>query len=127
MRRILTSHDCDSRSRIVEVDWTRRWNNYTSVSDLSSALVLSMTAGALTSLAGTDPSPEVDSVMPAPGETHVMRMGFPPGAPMLSSEIDLAAFRAGSNGPSVVVSALVGVHDASTDGDGSRTVKGGRS
>ena len=94
MRRIVTGHDSNGRSRVVEDGRPPRWNDYASVPDLSAALVWSTRAGESTNIAGTDPTLGVDSVVPGPGETRVMRLVFPPDASMFSAEVDFAAFGA---------------------------------
>lgn len=94
MRRIVTGHDSDGHSKVVEDGRPPRWHDYTSVPDLSVAVLWSTKAGVPTNHSGADPTLDVDSVVPGPGETRAMRLVFPPDSAMMSPDIDLAAFGA---------------------------------
>ncbi|MDX3114247.1 cupin domain-containing protein [Streptomyces scabiei] len=92
MRRVVTGHDEDGRSVVVDDGPVPRSREFTSLPGWVSRLPWATDPGEPVSRAGEDPTPKVTSLLPAPGGTRFIVLTFPPDAAMADPAFDPVAF-----------------------------------
>ena len=101
MRRLVTGHDDEGRSVVVDDGVSPRTHSYTNFPGFVTGLAWATDPGRRASRTGEDDSEKVDSFVPAPGGTRLITMVVPPDAWMASPDFDGIAFVAEQmeNGP----------------------------
>ncbi|MCQ9179784.1 cupin domain-containing protein [Streptomyces sp. IBSBF 2953] len=92
MRRVVTGHDEDGRSVVVDDGPVPRSREFTSLPGWVSRLPWATDPGEPVSRAGEDPTPKVTSLLPAPGGTRFIVLTFPPDTAMADPAFDPVAF-----------------------------------
>ncbi|MFF4259847.1 phosphotransferase [Streptomyces sp. NPDC001663] len=92
MRRVVTGHDESGRSVVVSDGPVPRSREFTSLPGFVSRLPWATEPGAPVSPTGDDPTPEVTSLLPAPGGTRFIVLTLPPDSAMADPAFDPAAF-----------------------------------
>jgi len=90
VRRVVTGHP-RGKSVVVSDGQTRKARDYVNIPGMSSALLWSTEATPKVPHDGTDAISEKSLYVPAPGETRLMLVTFPPDSVMMSSSFNPAA------------------------------------
>lgn len=92
MRRVVTGHDENGRSVVVSDGPIPRSREFISLPGWVSRLPWATEPGQRLSRTGEDPTPEVTSLLPAPGGTRFIVLTFPPESALADPAFDPAAF-----------------------------------
>ena len=92
MRRVVTGHDENGRSVVVSDGPVPRSREFTSLPGWVSRLPWATEPGEPVSRAGEDPTPQVTSLLPAPGGTRFIVLTFPPDSAMADPSFDPVAY-----------------------------------
>jgi mannose-6-phosphate isomerase-like protein (cupin superfamily) len=90
VRRVVTGHS-GAKSVIVSDGRTRKEHDYVNVPGMSSALLWSTGTTPQVPHGGPDPISEQSQYVPAPGETRLLLVTFPPDSVMMSESFNPAA------------------------------------
>ncbi|MFJ9588038.1 cupin domain-containing protein [Streptomyces acidicola] len=88
MRRIVTGHDAQGRSVVVEDGVPPRTHDFASLPGFTSSLVWATEVEQPAGRSGEDPTQKVESFLPALGGTRIIVMTLPPDAVLAGPEFD---------------------------------------
>jgi hypothetical protein len=88
MRRVVTGHDSNGRSVVIDDGLPPRTHQFVSFPGFTSSLAWATDPGLPASRAGEDPTGKTESLLPAPGGTRLILLTLPPDAGMASPEFD---------------------------------------
>jgi hypothetical protein len=88
MRRIVTGHDAQGRSVVVDDGVPPRTHDFVSLPGFTSTLVWATEVDRPASRSGEDPTQKVESFLPAPGCTRMIVITLPPDAVLATPEFD---------------------------------------
>lgn len=91
IRRIVTRHDAEGRSIFAEDAPARRSRDYEHIKGFSTSLVWSTEGVPEVPNEGMDPTQDVNSFVPKPGDTRFMIVTFPPDSVMMSETFNSSA------------------------------------
>ena len=94
MRRVVTGHDDDGRSVVVQDGTAPRMHKFVGFPGFVSGLAWATDPEQPVSRAGFDPTMAAESFIPPPGGTRLLLMVIPPDAVMGSPDFDAAVFMA---------------------------------
>jgi hypothetical protein len=80
LRRVVTGHDAAGSSHVVLQGMAPRTHAFRHIDGMVSRLVWATSAQPVLPFDGSDPTPEVEDFVPAPGETRFLVVTFPPDA-----------------------------------------------
>ncbi|GAA2277464.1 cupin domain-containing protein [Streptomyces hawaiiensis] len=92
MRRVVTGHDGSGRSIVVSDGPVPRSREFASLPGWVSRLPWATEPGEKATRAGEDPTPDITSLLPAPGGTRFIVLTFPPESAFADPAFDPAAF-----------------------------------